>query len=96
MPGKVNPTQYEAVTMVAVQVIANDTAVGLATSEGNLELNVFMLVCIYNFLQSLLNFDGFDTEHGDRNIKNIFFVVQSVADSCIYTAGAVTQALQQF
>ena len=53
MPGKVNPTQCEAVTMVAVQVIANDTAVGFAASQGNFELNVFMPVCIYNFLQSV-------------------------------------------
>ncbi len=52
MPGKVNPTQCEAVTMVAVQVIANDTAVAFAASQGNFELNVFMPVCIYNFLQS--------------------------------------------
>ena len=53
MPGKVNPTQCESVTMVAVQVIANDTAVGMAASQGNFELNVFMPVCIYNFLQSV-------------------------------------------
>lgn len=52
MPGKVNPTQCEAVTMVAVQVIANDVAIGMAASQGNFELNVFMPVCIYNFLQS--------------------------------------------
>ena len=52
MPGKVNPTQCEAVTMVAVQVMANDVAVGMAASQGNFELNVFMPVCIYNFLQS--------------------------------------------
>ena len=52
MPGKVNPTQCEAVTMVAVQVMANDVAVGLAASQGNFELNVFMPVCAYNFLQS--------------------------------------------
>ena len=52
MPGKVNPTQCEAVTMVAVQVMGNDTAVSLAASQGNFELNVFMPVCIYNFLQS--------------------------------------------
>ena len=52
MPGKVNPTQCEAMTMVAVQVMANDVAVGLAASQGNFELNVFMPVCIYNFLQS--------------------------------------------
>lgn len=53
MPGKVNPTQCEAVTMVAVQVIGNDTAVAMAASQGNFELNVFMPVCIYNYLQSV-------------------------------------------
>ena len=52
MPGKVNPTQCEDVTMVAVQVMGNDVAVGIAASQGNFELNVFMPVCIYNFLQS--------------------------------------------
>ncbi len=52
MPGKVNPTQCESMTMVAVQVIANDVAVGMAASQGNFELNVFMPVMIYNFLQS--------------------------------------------
>ncbi len=52
MPGKVNPTQCEALTMVAVQVMGNDAAVGFAASQGHLQLNVFMPVCIYNFLQS--------------------------------------------
>ena len=52
MPGKVNPTQCEAVTMVAVQVMGNDVAVGIAASQGNFELNVFMPVCMYNFIQS--------------------------------------------
>ena len=52
MPGKVNPTQCEAVTMVAVQVFGNDAAVGFAASQGNFELNVFMPVLAYNFLQS--------------------------------------------
>lgn len=52
MPGKVNPTQCEAVTMVAVQVMGNDVAVGMAASQGNFELNVFMPVAAYNFLQS--------------------------------------------
>lgn len=62
MPGKVNPTQCEAVTMVAVQVMANDTAVGICASQGNFELNVFMPVCIYNFLQSVrLLADGLDS-----------------------------------
>ena len=53
MPGKVNPTQCEAVTMVAAQVMGNDVAVGFAASQGNFELNVFMPVIIYNFLQSV-------------------------------------------
>jgi fumarate hydratase, class II len=52
MPGKVNPTQCEAITMVAVQVIGNDTAIGMAASQGNFELNVFMPVIAYNFIQS--------------------------------------------
>ena len=52
MPGKVNPTQCEALTMVAVQVMGNDAAVGIAASQGNFQLNVFMPVLIYNFLQS--------------------------------------------
>jgi len=53
MPGKVNPTQCEALTMVACQVMANDFAVGMAASQGNFQLNVYMPVCIYNFLQSV-------------------------------------------
>ena len=53
MPGKVNPTQCEALTMVCVQVMANDVAVGMAASQGNYQLNVYMPVLIYNFLQSV-------------------------------------------
>lgn len=53
MPGKVNPTQCEAVTMVAVQVMGNDTTIGIAASQGNFELNVFMPVIAYNYLQSV-------------------------------------------
>jgi fumarate hydratase, class II len=52
MPGKVNPTQAEALTMVAVQVMGNDTAIALAGSQGNFELNVFKPVIIFNFLHS--------------------------------------------
>ena len=52
MPGKVNPTQCEQVTMVAVQVMGNDAAIGIAASQGNFELNVFLPVIAYNFLQS--------------------------------------------
>ena len=53
MPGKVNPTQCEQVTMVAVQVMGNDAAIGVAASQGNFELNVFLPVTAYNFLQSV-------------------------------------------
>jgi fumarate hydratase class II len=52
MPGKVNPTQAEAITMVAVQVMGNDATVGIAASQGNFELNVFKPVIAYNILQS--------------------------------------------
>lgn len=52
MPGKVNPTQCEAITMIAVQVMGNDTAIGMAASQGNFQLNVFLPVTAYNFLQS--------------------------------------------
>ena len=53
MPGKVNPTQCEAVTMVAVQVMGNDATIGFAASQGNFELNVFMPVIAYDYLQSV-------------------------------------------
>ena len=62
MPGKVNPTQCEAAAMIAVQVMGNDAAVGFAASQGNFELNVFMPVIAYNFLQSArLLADGMDS-----------------------------------
>ena len=53
MPGKVNPTQCEALTMVAVQVMGNDAAIGFAASQGNFELNVFMPVLAHEYLQSV-------------------------------------------
>ena len=53
MPGKVNPTQSEAMTMVCVQVIGNDNTIGIAGSQGNFELNVFKPVMIFNFLHSV-------------------------------------------
>ena len=62
MPGKVNPTQCEALTMVAVQVMGNDTVMGLAASQGNFELNVYMPVLALNYLQSVrLLADGMDS-----------------------------------
>jgi fumarate hydratase class II len=53
MPGKVNPTQCEALTMVAVQVMGNDAAIGIAGSQGNFELNVYKPVMIFNYLHSV-------------------------------------------
>ena len=71
MPGKVNPTQCEQVTMTAVQVIGNDTAVGLAASQGNFELNVFLPVCIYNFLQSVRLLSASITSFDERCVSGI-------------------------
>ena len=53
MPGKVNPTQSEALTMIAVQVMGNDASIGFAGASGNFQLNVFNPVLIYNLLQSI-------------------------------------------
>jgi len=53
MPGKVNPTQAEALTMIAAQVMGNDTTIQVAASQGNFELNVYKPVIIHNFLQTV-------------------------------------------
>ncbi len=53
MPGKINPTQSEALTMVACQIFGNDATIGFAASQGNFELNVFKPVIIYNVIQSI-------------------------------------------
>ena len=104
MPGKVNPTQCEAMTMIAVQVRGNDTAVGLAASQGNFELNVFMPVCIYNFLQSVnLLADGTDSfckncvsgikanrERMDWNLHNSLMLVTALNPYIGYDNGAKT------
>ena len=71
MPGKVNPTQCEAVTMVAVQVMANDMAVTLASSQGNFELNVYMPVLAYNFLQSVRLLSDAISSFRDRCVVGI-------------------------
>ncbi|MCY8465070.1 class II fumarate hydratase [Bacillus atrophaeus] len=64
MPGKVNPTQCEALTMIAAQIMGNDATIGFASSQGNFELNVFKPVIIYNFLQSVqLLSDGIKSFH---------------------------------
>ncbi|MBM7571430.1 class II fumarate hydratase [Aquibacillus albus] len=78
MPGKVNPTQSEAVTMVAAQVMGNDATIGFAASQGNFELNVFKPVIAYNFLQSaqiladsMLSFDERCAKGIEPNHENI-------------------------
>lgn len=71
MPGKVNPTQCEAVTMVAVQVMGNDAAVGFAASQGNFELNVFMPVIAYNVLQSVRILSEAIVSFNDNCVKGI-------------------------
>ena len=71
MPGKVNPTQSEAMTMIACQVMGNDATIGFAASQGNFELNVFKPVIIYNILQSVrLLADGIMSFH-DRCVVGI-------------------------
>ena len=80
MPGKVNPTQSEAVTMVVTQVFGNDAAIGFAASQGNFELNVFKPVIIYNMLQSVrLLTDGIKS-FNDRCVKGLEANVEVIED----------------
>lgn len=71
MPGKVNPTQAEALTMIAVQVMANDLAVGFAASQGNFQLNVFMPVMGHAVIQSLVLLDDGITSFTDRCLAGL-------------------------
>ncbi|MCW8195025.1 class II fumarate hydratase [Proteobacteria bacterium 005FR1] len=81
MPGKVNPTQIEAITMVALQVMGNDTTVSIANSQGHFELNVFKPVIIYNVLQSItLLSDG----------------MQSFTDNCVVGIEANESQLKEY
>ncbi len=80
MPGKVNPTQCEAMTMVAVQVMGNDGAIQIGGSQGNFELNVYKPVIIYNFIQSvniladsIMHFDKFCAQGMEANIERLKF-----------------------
>ncbi len=102
MPGKVNPTQCEAVTMVAVQVMAGDTAIGVASSQGNFQLNVFLPVSAYNFLLStqLLTdaMDSFrvhcvdgitaDEERMEENLQNSLMLVTCLTPKIGYEKAA--------
>ncbi|MBR2729735.1 MAG: class II fumarate hydratase [Lachnospiraceae bacterium] len=107
MPGKVNPTQCEQVTMVAVQIMGNDAAIGFAASQGNFELNVFMPVIAYNFLQSvrllsesILSFtkncaEGIeaDTEKMRHNLHNSLMLVTALNPYIGYENAAKTAKL---
>ena len=102
MPGKVNPTQSEAMTMVAVQVMGNDAAIGFAGSQGNFELNVFKPVIIHNFLHSVRLLtdacrsfrehcvDGMeiDRERIDWYVKNSLMLVTALAPKIGYDKAA--------
>ena len=102
MPGKVNPTQCEAITMVAVQVMGNDAAIGFAGSQGNFELNVFKPVMIHNFLHSvrllgdsLRSFTEFcasgievNRARIDYYVKNSLMLVTALAPSIGYDKAA--------
>jgi fumarate hydratase class II len=102
MPGKVNPTQSEAMTMVAVQVFGNDAAIGFAGSQGNFQLNVFKPVMIHNFLHSVrLLADAcrsftehcvegmqLDTQRIDQNVKNSLMLVTALSPKIGYDKAA--------
>jgi fumarate hydratase class II len=102
MPGKVNPTQSEAMTMVAVQVFGNDSAIGFAGSQGNFELNVFKPVIIHNVLDSVrLLADAcrsftdhcvagmeLDTQRIEQNVKNSLMLVTALAPKIGYDKAA--------
>ena len=71
MPGKVNPTQCEALTMVSIQVQANDVAIGFAAASGNFQLNVFMPLIAYNFLQSVRLLTDSIASFNEKCVKGI-------------------------
>ena len=102
MPGKVNPTQSEAMTMVAVQVFGNDAAIGFAGSQGNFELNVFKPVMIHNFLHSVRLLAGacrsftehcvegmqLDAQRIGENVKNSLMLVTALSPKIGYDKAA--------
>ena len=102
MPGKVNPTQSEAMTMVAVQVMGNDAAIGFAGSQGNFQLNVFKPVMIHNFLNSVrlltdacrsyvdhcINGMEIDEERIAENVRNSLMLVTALSPKIGYDKAA--------
>jgi fumarate hydratase class II len=93
MPGKVNPTQSEAMTMVVVQVYGNDTAISFAASQGNFELNVFNPVMIYNFLHSCRLLKDACTmfrEHAIEGLQANEPVIKKYLDESLMTVTALS------
>src|SRR5450631_949153 len=93
MPGKVNPTQSEALTMVCVQVFGNDVAIGFGGSQGNFELNVFNPVMIYNFLHSTSLLRGACTmfrEHAIEGLAANEPVIKKYLDDSLMTVTALS------
>ncbi|MFN2459395.1 MAG: class II fumarate hydratase [Candidatus Velthaea sp.] len=93
MPGKVNPTQSEALTMVCVQVFGNDVAIGFGGSQGNFELNVFNPVMIYNFLHSanlLRDACTMFREHAVEDLEANEAVIKRYLDESLMTVTALT------
>jgi fumarate hydratase class II len=102
MPGKVNPTQCEALTMIAVQIHGNDAALAFAGSQGNFELNVFKPVIIHNFLHSvrllhdashgfvnyLIKGLGLDRERIDQHVRNSLMLVTALTPKIGYDRAA--------
>lgn len=107
MPGKVNPTQCEALTMIAVQVMANGAGIGFAASQGNFELNVFLPVLAHEFLQSarllaegmrsfrLRCADGIraNREKMAENLRRSLMLVTALSPTIGYEAAAETAKL---
>lgn len=96
MPGKVNPTQCEAVTMIALQVIGNDTTISMAATQGNFELNVFLPVTAYNFLQSVrLLTDGINsfTERCVSGIKANESVMKNNMEKSLMTVTCLSPVI---
>ena len=93
MPGKVNPTQSEALTMVVVQVYGNDTAISFGASQGNFELNVFNPVMIYNFLHScrlLRDASTMFREHAVEGLQANEAVIKKYLDESLMTVTALS------
>ena len=80
MPGKVNPTQCEALAMVAVQVMGNDTAIGVAASQGNFELNVYLPLIAFDLLQSIRLLTDALHSFSDKCLKGLVVNEDRMAD----------------